>query len=244
MGNTAFLLGIKISVILLYLWEDIPSLKSSTAPPTWRHWPRQSWPLVAQLQLLCIPHNSLPSLPGSWNRAGMDGTAHGERLQTGKGTGACIIMQSALQDLSLYFYDSIQMAADITSSFCRRDINQVWFYFTVYQTCLGQHLIPDRNGHLRSLLLKISECNAVTIAYKQKGIRSSLEEEGMMLTEKKEKLMMAQGKRCFSDIILILRYCYLMDYLHKQKTKKKKGKKIQQVPRYRHGHPASFSKWF
>ena len=99
----------------------------------------------------------------------------------------------------------------ITSFFSRGDIDPVWFSLTIYQTWLGQHFIPDSNGHLKNLFLKISRCNAVTIAFKQKGNRSSLEEEGMILPEKKEKLIMAQGKMCFSDTILILSWVLLVN---------------------------------
>lgn len=150
MGNTKVLLGIKISVILLHLWEDIPPLKSSTASSTWRTLTKASqWPLVAQLWLLCTPSTHWPPCQAPETEL----ESMGQPMERGC-RNAKAQEQSALQDLVLCFYAIIQMAANITSFFCRTDIDQVWFYFTVYQTCLGQHLIPDRNRHLENLFLK------------------------------------------------------------------------------------------
>lgn len=212
MGNKAFPLGIKISVILLHLWEDIPSLKSPTASPTWRMLTEAILALAGPVTAAVHPGQPMPSLPGSWNRAGIDGTARGEAAEMQRRSSMHHHTVCTAGSLPV-LYTTIQMAANITSFFGRRDIDQVWFYFTIYQTCLGQHLMPDRNGHLKTLFLKISGCNAVTIAFKQKGIRSSLGVEGMMLTEGKENLIMAQRKRCFSGTILIVSWVLLFNGL-------------------------------
>lgn len=72
MGNKAFLLGIKISVILLHLWEDIPSLKSPTASPTWRMLTKAILALAGPVADAVHPRQptTLPPrlLKQSWNR--------------------------------------------------------------------------------------------------------------------------------------------------------------------------------
>lgn len=105
--------------------------------------------LVAQLWLLCTPSTHWPPCQAPET----DLESMGQPMERGCRNPKAQ-EQSALQDLVLCFYAIIQMAADITSFFCRTDIDQVWFYFTVYQTCLGQHLIPDRNRHWENLFSK------------------------------------------------------------------------------------------
>lgn len=207
MRNTAVL--IKILVILLHLWEDIPPLKSSTASSTWRTLTKATrWPLVAQLRLLCTPPNPLASLPGCWNRAGIDGTAGGERLQKCKGTGA---VYTAGSHPVLWHHHSNGCRYHLFLLQKRHRPGLILFH------CLSDlpwtALNTWQKQAFGKLIFKISGCNAVTIAFKQKGIRSSLEEERMMLAEEKENLTMAEGKRCFSDTIPILPWVLLFNGL-------------------------------
>lgn len=158
--------------------------------PSKGHWLRQSWLLTAHLWQLCTLYKLV--FPDPQNRARIIGRASkpAERGCTGVGIGAHCELQYLSAEVclprsALCFYDAIKTAANITSSFCRRAEDQVSFPFNLYQNRSDSaHFLKEIGSKI--LVFKSSGCKAVTIVLKQKVIRSSLKEEGMMITERRE----------------------------------------------------------
>lgn len=214
----SILLGIKISVILPHLWDEVPSLKSSIASPSQGWW----YPTAPTV---------LP--PGLWEQGWTRWTTHGERLLKCESTHFCAglstVSPPTLQDLPVL---SQLLSSDCKYHLCllQKGQRSGMILFQYLSDLPWTELIPDRNVRLKTYSQK--SLHAVQQpALEQKDIRNSLEEEEVMLTEEKEKLIMFLHSKEEGPFLtqhwFIPRYCYLMDYLHKQKGKKQRKNKIR-----------------
>ena len=202
MGNTAFLLGIKISVILLHLWEDIPSLKSSTASPTWRTLTEAILALGGPVTAAVHPTQPTACSPRllkqSWN--GWDSprreAADRQRHRSARGHAVCtagslpVLLHHHSNGCEYHLF-LLQKGHRLGLILFRYLSDLPWTALNTWQKWAFKKLIFKNQW---------MQCSNHSI----QGIGSSLGKEGMTLTEEKEKLIMTQGKRCFSDTILIL----------------------------------------